>query len=214
MKGSAATTGAAKMRATVSALGRFIVLPGAPCSGERLEYELAHCLERVEYAISRDRDRFEIWCPLHPLSSGNLLDEILARVIGIGHDALLLRFEDLEPRVQRCLQFRERRRVREIALVVLNHERNRGEIVPVLEHVLVQVLHRFLVRFHSLDLRIGDEHDSVHALQNQLPARVVVYLAGDRVEMEARLESANRAEIHGEEIEEERALRLRGEGDQ
>src|SRR5690348_13738242 len=205
MNGSAATTGAAKMRATVSAFGRFIALHRAP-SGERFQYELAHRLERIEYSVSRDRDRLEVWCPLHPLSSGNLIDEILSRVIWIGSYPLLLRLEDLEPGIERGLKLGHRRRIREIAFVVLYHERHRGEIIPVLLHVLVQVLHRFLIRLHSLQLRIGHEHDSIHTLQDQLAAGVVVYLAGHRVEMEARLEPANRPEIHRKEIEEERAL--------
>src|SRR3954453_23338051 len=99
MNGSAATTGAAKMRATVSAFGRFIALRRAP-SGERLQYELAHRLERVEYPISRDRDCLEVWCPLHPLSSGNLIDEILSRVIRIGSYPLPLCLENLEAGVE------------------------------------------------------------------------------------------------------------------
>src|SRR6476469_59072 len=135
MNGSAATTGAAKMRATVSAFGRFIARRRAP-SGERFQYELAHRLERIEYAVSRDRDRLEVWCPLHPLSSGNLIDEILSRMVRIGSDALPLRLEHLEAGIERRLKLGERRRVRKIAFVVLDHERHGGEIVPVLLHVL------------------------------------------------------------------------------
>src|SRR5664280_2407197 len=54
----------------------------------------------------------------------------------------------------------------------------------------------------------------IHTLQNQLPARIVVYLAGNRVEMEAGLEAANRSEIHRKKIEKERALRFSREGDE
>src|SRR3978361_1502989 len=137
MNGSAATTGAAKMRATVSALGRVIGPRRAPSSGERLQYELAHCLERIEYAISRYGNCLEVWCPLHPLSSGDLIDQILTSMVRIRRDSLLLRLEHLECGVELRLQLGERRRIRKIALVVLDHERHGGQIVPILEHVLV-----------------------------------------------------------------------------
>ena len=56
------------------------------------------------------------------------------------------------------------RRVRQVAFVVLNHEWDAREIVPILGHVVVQVLHGLLVRFHALGLGVGDEHDAVHPL--------------------------------------------------
>ena len=56
--------------------------------------------------------------------------------------------------------------------------------------------------------------DAVHALQDQLAAGVVEDLAGHGVEVEAGLEAAHRAELEGQEVEEERAVGLGGEGDE
>src|SRR4026207_401328 len=83
MKGSAAISGATRIRPTVIAFGRFT---SDGLSGQRLQHQLADCLQRVEYAVTRDSDCFEIWCPLHPIAARELLDEVLAGVIGIrGH---------------------------------------------------------------------------------------------------------------------------------
>src|SRR5690606_41213683 len=103
---------------------------------------------------------------------------------------------------------------REVSLVVLNDRRNPLRIVPVLHQVLIEVLQRSDVRVHAIRLRVGDEDDAVHALQDEPPARVVVYLARDRIEMESRLEAANVAQVDGKEVEEERALRFRRQRDQ
>src|SRR5262249_60552200 len=69
-------------------------------------------------------------------------------------------------------------------------------------------------RVHALDLAVRHEDDAVHALQDQLPGGVVEDLAGDGVEVEARLEPAHGAELEGEEVEEERAVGLGREGDE
>src|SRR5687767_13972704 len=87
------------------------------------------------------------------------------------------------------------KRVREIALIVLDHERHLREVEPVFRHVVVQVLHGFLIRLHALELRVADEDDAVHAFQDQLAAGVVVHLPGHRVQMEPGLEAANRAQV-------------------
>ena len=119
-----------------------------------------------------------------------------------------------QPGLSAACRSRDRRGVRQIPLVVLDDERHAAEVVAVLGHVVVQVLHRFLIRFHALDLRVGDEHDAVDALEDQLAAGVVVDLARHRVEMEARLESADRPEIDRQEIEEQRAFGFRRQRDQ
>src|SRR5207253_2521010 len=106
-----------------------------------------------------------------------------------------------------------KRGVRQVALVVLDDERNLGQVVTVLRHVVVQVLHRLDVRLHALDLAVGHEHDAIHALENQLAARVVVYLTRHRVEMEPGLEAPDGAQVHRQEVEEQRALGLCGERD-
>src|SRR3954464_2539469 len=210
MKGSAAMKGAARMRPTVMALGRFTPGCSAPL-GERLQHQLAHCLERVEHPVALDGDRLEVGSTLDPLPARELLDEILAGVVGIGLHAPLYRVLDFPARIERGLQIVDRRGTRQVALVVLDDERHLGEVVTVLRHVVVEVLHRLEVRFHALGLGVADEDDAVDVLQYQLAAGVVIHLAGNRVQMEPCLEAANRAKIDGQEIEEESALGLGSE---
>src|SRR4051812_16417116 len=210
MKGNAAMKGAARMRPTVMALGRFTPGFSAPL-GERLQHQLAHCLERVEHPVALHCDHFEIRSSLDPFSTGNLLHEILAGVVGIGLYALLDRILDLPARVQRCLEVVDRRGVGQIALVVLDDERHLSEIVPVLRHVVVEILHRLEVRFHALGLGVADEDDAVDVLEYELATGVVIHLAGNRVQMEPGLEAADGSEIDGQEIEEESPLGLGSE---
>src|SRR5690606_4664567 len=87
-------------------------------------------------------------------------------------------------------------------------------VVTVLLEVLVQVLERRDVGVHPVRLGVGDEDDAVHALQDEPPAGVVVYLPGHGVQVEPGLEAADAPQVHGEEVEEERALRLRGQRDE
>src|SRR5262249_53292015 len=73
---------------------------------------------------------------------------------------------------------------------------------------LVEVLHGLDVRVHPVDLAVGDEHDTVHTLEDQLAGCVVVDLAGDGVQMELYFESADRPEIDGQKIEEQSPFSL------
>src|SRR5207249_6133143 len=66
---------------------------------------------------------------------------------------------------------------------------------------------------HTLFLRVGNEHDSIDAAQDELAAGVVKNLSGHSVEMHAGFETAHGPEIEREEIEEEGALCLGGERD-
>ena len=92
--------------------------------------------------------------------------------------------------------------------------RDRLQVVALLFEVLVEVGQRLDVRFHARVLRVGDEHHAVDAFQDQLARGVVEDLAGNGVEVKARLEAAHGAEVEREEVEEERAVGFRGEGDQ
>src|SRR3954454_3481379 len=105
-------------------------------------------------------------------------------------------------------------RRRQVALVELQRVRNRLQLVALLLEVLLQVLQRLDVRFHARLLRVSDKDHAVDAFQDQLARGVVEDLARNGVEMEARFETANRAEVEREEVEEERAIRFRRERDQ
>src|SRR5438105_2417963 len=204
MNGSAAMNGAARIRPAVIALGRF-TRPSPPL-GERLQYELADSLERVENAIALNRYRLEVRRLLDPFSARQLLDEILTGVIRIGLDAMLGGVLDLPARIERSLEILDRRGVRQVSLVVLDHERHLRQVVSVLGHVVVEVLHGLEVRFHSLRLRVADKDNAIHILENELAAGVVVDLSGNSVQVEASLETANGSQIDGKEIEEQRSF--------
>src|ERR1700749_4183750 len=98
-------------------------------------------------------------------------------------------------------QIRNRHRIWQIALVELQHIRNRIEIQVVLFQMFLQVLHRFEIRIQPLFLRIRHEYHAVCALQNQLSARLIKHLSRHRVQVEACLESAHRSKVEWQEIE-------------
>ena len=100
-----------------------------------------------------------------------------------------------------------------VLLVVLHHERHGAHIDVVLRQIRVKILHALDVLGELPRLAVGDEHDAVGTVQHQLPRRLVVHLAGDGVELEARREPRDGAEVERQEVEEERAIRLRREGD-
>ena len=58
-----------------------------------------------------------------------------------------------------------------------------------------------------------DEDDAIDALEDELAAGVVEDLTGNGVEVEASLEAAHRAQVEGQEVEEQRPVGLGGEGE-
>ena len=77
-----------------------------------------------------------------------------------------------------------------------------------LGEVFAEVLEALEVRVEHRRLRVGDEDDAVDAFEDELARRVVEDLAGDRVELQARLESADDADVDRQQVEEERAVGL------
>ena len=80
--------------------------------------------------------------------------------------------------------------------------------------LLLEVVDRLDVGVPPHLLRVGDEDDAVDALQDQLARRVVEHLARHGVEVESGAETADRAQLDGQEVEEQGAVGLRGQGDQ
>ena len=176
-------------------------------SGERLQHQLADRLERVEDTVAVDCDSLEIRRPLDPSPLASWSTRFWPAWYGSGVTRAFAPAPPVPiPDSAQPARSGDRCGVWQIALVVLNHERHPCEIVAVFRHVVVQILHRFQVRFHALDLRVGDENDSVNVLEDELSARVVVNLAGHRVEMEAGIEPANCSEVDRQEIEEKSSL--------
>src|SRR6185503_3753748 len=181
-----------------------------PCQplGERLEHQLADSLQRIEHAVALHGNRLEVRRLLHPVAAWQLLDEVLTRMVRVGLDAMLAGVLHFPTGVERRLEIFDRRRVWKVALVVLDDERHLGQIVPVLRHVVVEILHRFEIGFHALGLGVAHEHDAINVLEYELAAGVVIDLTRHRIQVKARLEAANRSQVDGKEVEEESTLRL------
>jgi hypothetical protein len=79
----------------------------------------------------------------------------------------------------------------------------------VLVQVLLEVSQALQILVQLGARRIGDEHDCVDALQDELTRGVVVDLTGHRVEQEARAVSVDLAQFERQEVEEERSIGLR-----
>src|SRR3954462_12686282 len=137
--GSHAMSGVMAMRPAVKAFGRFTSWCDESC--ERLEDQLADGAERLEDAIARDGDSFKIRRALDPFPGRELFDQVLTGMIGVRGDTLPARLGNLPSRVQCSLQFAYRGSVGKVTLIVLDHERHLREIIAVLGHVVVEILH-------------------------------------------------------------------------
>src|SRR6267143_2245702 len=132
--------------------------------------------------------------------------ECLEHAYSLNRNALQNRLAFL---LQLLRQFRHRHRIRQVPLVQLQHIRNRREIQVVLFQVLHQVFHRFEIRVQPLFLRIRHEHHAVRTFQDQLAAGLIENLSRHGIQMKARFESPHRPQIQWQEIEKQRAVRLR-----
>src|SRR5207247_4365193 len=65
----------------------------------------------------------------------------------------------------------------------------------------------------SIDLRIRHEYDSIDPFQDQLAARIVVDLPGYRIEVKPGAKPPDLPQLQRKEVEEQRAVHLRGQGD-
>src|SRR5204863_923092 len=74
---------------------------------QRLQNELAHRLERIEYPFAGHGDGLEIGCALDPRAIG-LFDQVLAGVIRIRRHSPLARIGHFPARIHRGLQILDR----------------------------------------------------------------------------------------------------------
>src|SRR6478735_10087180 len=142
--GSHAMSGVMAMRPAVKAFGRFTSWGDESC--ERFEDQLADGAQRLEHAVASHGDSFKIRRALDPFPGRDLLDQVLTSVERVRSDPLARRLGDLPSRVGRSLQFADRGSVWKVTLIVLDHERHLRQVVSVLGHVVVQVLHGLLIR--------------------------------------------------------------------
>ena len=115
--------------------------------------------------------------------------------------------------VDRFFHFFERYDIRQVSFVVLDDIGEFIKVIALLRQVYAQVLDTLDICLHALDLRISHEHNAIHALEDQFPARVVEYLAGYGVEMEPGFEAADLTKREREKVEEQCSLGLSGQGD-
>src|SRR6202041_1183152 len=109
------------------------------------------------------------------------------------------------------LQFFHRQDIGQVALVQLQYVGNRSEIQIVILQMLAQVIEGFEVCVEPLFLRIGDKNHAVRAFQNQSPAGFIKNLSGNRVKMKSGAETAYRAQIERQKIEEKCAVGFGGQ---
>ena len=114
-------------------------------------------------------------------------------------------------RVEPLVQDLERQRVGQVALVVLEDHRDLVRVDLVGLQVLPQVLQALQVGVEHGLLAVRHEHHAVGALQHHAAGGVVEHLAGHGVELDARPHAADGAELDGQEVEEEGAVRLGGQ---
>ncbi len=98
--------------------------------------------------------------------------------------------------------------VGQVAFVELQDVGDFVEVVAVLFEVLDEVVEGFDVGVHAFFLGVCDEDDAVDAAQDEFTASVVKHLAGNGIEVEPGFEAADRAEIEGQEVEEEGSIGL------
>src|SRR5215467_5588508 len=116
------------------------------------------------------------------------------------------------PPVQHELHVFEGRDVREVALVVLHHVGHLVQVVVVLAEVFLEVAEALHVVAQPVPLRVGHEHEPIHPAQDELARHVVVDLPRHRIELELGGEPAHGGGGDGQEVEEERTIVARGEG--
>ena len=110
--------------------------------------------------------------------------------------------------VQVGLELLDGEDARQVPLVVLESEGDFVQVQPDLGQVGAEVREAFEVGLPHRALRVRDEDDAVHSLEDELAGRVVEDLPGDGVELDARLEPADHPDVERKEIEEERAIGL------
>ena len=124
------------------------------------------------------------------------------------------RLEEREvPRVEARVQDGDRQGGGQVPLVVLE-DHGDGGVDLVGEEVAPQALQALEVRVEHGGLAVRHEDHGVAALEDHAARRLVEDLPRDRVDLHAGAHAADGAELDGQEVEEEGAVGLGGEGDQ
>jgi hypothetical protein len=87
------------------------------------------------------------------------------------------------------------------------------QLVTLQLEVFLHIVERLYVLFEPVTLGVHDEDDAVHAFEDELAGGVIMDLARDGVEVETGFKTVDRAELQGEEVKEQRSIRIGRERD-
>ena len=118
------------------------------------------------------------------------------------------------PPVERDGQLLDRRDLGQVPLVVLEDEGDRGRVELVRGQVAVHLLEAGHVLLEPVRRRVRDEHHRVRAARHQPPRGRVGRLPGHGHDLEADVEAVEADPAQGQEVEEDRAVLLRVDGDE
>src|SRR4030095_14673958 len=104
--------------------------------------------------------------------------------------------------------------VRQISLVVLDHEWNGMYVHSVLAKVLFEIGKRLEVLIPLPAAGGRHQDDAIRALEHELSRGVVIDLAGHGIDLELRGHARDGPEVEGQKIEEERAITFGRNGSQ
>ena len=97
------------------------------------------------------------------------------------------------------------------SLVVLEDVGDFAQVELQRLEVVLHIFEALNVLLHFLVGGVGDEHEAIHAAQDELAGGVVDHLPGDGVELELGLVALDGDRLQGEEVEEQRAVRAGGQ---
>jgi hypothetical protein len=117
-------------------------------------------------------------------------------------------------RVQRAVHELGGRDLGQVALVVLEDERQGRGVQLVREQVLGHLAEALDVLLPAVGRGVGDEDQRVRALQHQAPRRRVERLARHRQHLQPQVEPAEAGGLHGQQVEEDRAVLGGVDGDE
>ena len=115
----------------------------------------------------------------------------------------------MEP--ERVLQRLYRERARQIALVVLDDDRQALEGDLFLVEVLLEVLEAFQVVREHRPLRVDDEDETIRSAEDDLAGLVVEDLSGNGAHLKANRVALDVPELDGQEVEKDRPVLCRRE---
>ncbi len=112
------------------------------------------------------------------------------------------------------LQFRNPHDIGQVALVVLQHDRQRHNVVAVFDQVFFQVVQRLDVFISFRALRVADKYHAVNSAQDEFTGGIVEDLTRHGVELEFGGKAVDRTDVDRQEVEVERTVCIGRKTDQ